>query len=563
MNQNNVVKKTGRKESPVRKLFNRKDGKLHCSFTGCIKSFSNNTNAIILQNHIDKFHGHNMTTDINNVTTLQISDEDIAKRAIYNAYAVAFAKNSLPHILIENKYFRKAIETSITYKHPPNFKMTKAGLRESIISEGTKINSDILNMLSVNGQLITLAFDGWSNIRGDKVTNILLICSGTPYFYTSIENHDSPNNVNWLVPKLTEKITHLIKKKLKVIALTTDNENLMKATRKKLQEIFPVLIIVPCSAHIIQLCFKKMCFNDKIKKIIDDAKSIINIFNSNRAYYTKLIQLQEKDKKVPLNLIQSSDVRWTSLIDSIERLLTLKTYIEDIYPGPYTTFWNKLEALNLLLKPFKVAIANIQKDDATLYSVWCNFNSIIDFYMSTDVPLEFRDVIGDILKLIKEKWDDHIDGVLIDACRLFNLEMNFRLNELTCEKITEWGSIYLTYYEIVKNVTQEKIKENLSIQLCEFILRKGSFSSIGNKMLDLQRMCSEQKRHYNINLLWSCYYSTHYELTHVVLAILSICPSESCVERSFSAQADVHSEERNRLHDVTIEAELNIKLNLK
>jgi hypothetical protein len=79
----------------------------------------------------------------------------------------------------------------------------------------------MLSTLLADGQPVTIALDGWTNIRSNKVTNILLICSGSIYYYTSIENKNDFNNVAWLIPKLTEVIDVLIKRKLNIIGITT------------------------------------------------------------------------------------------------------------------------------------------------------------------------------------------------------------------------------------------------------------------------------------------------------------------------------------------------------
>ena len=52
---------------------------------------------------------------------------------------------------------------------------------------------------------------------------------------------------------------------------------------------------------------------------------------------------------------------------------------------------------------------------------------------------------------------------------------------------------------------------------------------------------------------------SHYELSTISIAMLSICPSEACVERSFSIQSNVHSSERNKLSEDLVEAEMNLK----
>jgi len=48
----------------------------------------------------------------------------------------------------------------------------------------------------------------------------------------------------------------------------------------------------------------------------------------------------------------------------------------------------------------------------------------------------------------------------------------------------------------------------------------------------------------------------------MTIAILSIYPTESCVERSFSAQTDILTLDRNRLTNDVIDAEMNIKWNI-
>jgi hypothetical protein len=101
------------------------------------------------------------------------------------------------------------------------------------------------------------------------------------------------------------------------------------------------------------------------------------------------------------------------------------------------------------------------------------------------------------------------------------------------------------------------------LQLNEFISRYNEFSNINSENENLETMYKNQNKQYNIKLLWNMYMSSHYELSIIAIAFLSICPSEACVERSFSIQSNVHSLERNRLSKELIDAEMNIKINLK
>src|SRR5690606_16965732 len=181
------------------------------------------------------------------------------------------------------------------------------------------------------------------------------------YYYRSIENKNDFNNVEWLIPKLKEVIDVLVEKKINIVAITTDNENLMKATRNKLKEIYPILIIIPCSAHIIQLCLKKICNIEKIKIIIDETIETINLIKNNKANKNQLENLQLKAGIIePLKLIKPIEIRWTSLINCMERLLKLKEYTEQIVKKN-DNFWVNLNFLYLFLEPFRYSIEQIQK----------------------------------------------------------------------------------------------------------------------------------------------------------------------------------------------------------
>jgi hypothetical protein len=106
------------------------------------------------------------------------------------------------------------------------------------------------------------------------------------------------------------------------------------------------------------------------------------------------------------------------------------------------------------------------------------------------------------------------------------------------------------------------IKQILFVQLNEFISRKNDFSSISSNNDKLGIIYNDQKKQYNITFVWTSYLSSYYELANVIIAVLSICPSEASVKRSFSIQSNVHSQERNRLSEELVEAEMNIKINL-
>jgi hypothetical protein len=207
MKNNNVLCVPGRKKASVRQYFDEKNDKLICNINSCKKIFSKSTSVTSLKCHAYKEHNAHVS-DNNNINNNNVSSniimskQELESQKNYEAIAIAFAKNSLSLSLIENKHYRRQLEIL----HGKEINITKKKLKETIISEGKRINDNMLSTLSSDGQPITIALDGWTNVRANKVTNILLICSGSVYYYAGIENKNDFNNVEWLVPKLTEAI---------------------------------------------------------------------------------------------------------------------------------------------------------------------------------------------------------------------------------------------------------------------------------------------------------------------------------------------------------------------
>ena len=299
-----------------------------------------------------------------------------------------------------------------------------------------------------------------------------------------------------------------------------------------------------------------------INDIIVNAKEIMRLLRNNRKIKNELYQLQINDNKTPLSIFYPIETRWSSIIICIDRLLLLEKYIVVIIEKYSLTmtnsFWKRLKSLFHFLEPFKINTQNIQKDDATIYSCYENFNNIIKFYKSNNFDQEFKDHSEIIINLIEVKWNKHINKCIINASKLFNLDKKFKIDQNTVDFIIKWGTIYLTTYNIT---TEDNIKEILTLQINEFLTKENEFSFLENKTNDLRKACIIKNKKFSYKYVWGGYLTTHYELSKVAIAILSIYPTESCVERSFSIQSDVHSLDRNRLSDDLIEAEMNIKLN--
>jgi hypothetical protein len=218
------------------------------------------------------------------------SDNEIIDNNVYDLFVIFFARKSLPYSLFEENSFIEAIKL---YKMRPNIKFSKHKLKERIMYMGEKVCTDVINKLSLDKTPVTLAIDGWTNVRSNKVTNLLLISNSISYYYSNIENYNNQNNAEWFSSQLQIKIDDLIKKEINIITITTNNENLMKATYKKIKEKYPILIDIPYAAHLLQLCLKNICSISKIELIINNILNIVNTIKNNKENRIKLKELQK------------------------------------------------------------------------------------------------------------------------------------------------------------------------------------------------------------------------------------------------------------------------------
>jgi hypothetical protein len=533
--------------------------------SNCGKTFSLATSTTVLKRHLSKKHNIKaQDQDKDDETTKnQLENENIielAEKDVCKAFSIAFAKNSLPYSLFKNKYFCNALNL---YKQI-DAKLTPYKLKEETLQIGNETEKDIIAKLSLNQSPVTLAVDGWTNVRSNKVINLLLISNGVSYFYSSIENNEKHNDAVWLSSQLEVKIIKIIKEKVNVVAITTDNENLMKATCKKLKEVMPFLIDIPCSAHLMQLCLKSVLSIPKIHKIINEILDVVNIIKNSKENRKQLEELQITGKSSDvLTIIRPIEIRWASLISCIERLLLLRKYIDIIITNLNESFWKNTNDLYIYLKPFKTSIDQIQKDNASLYCVSQNIQKIRDHFSSAEIPKSLRTIKKTVLDLINEKWDKHINMKIMNVIRFLNFEKDQSIYDSAVDFIEQWGSLYLTTFKIVPENDIEQIKDKLNFQVLQFIGSLDKFSSLNTIIERNKRTCINLKKQFNPTIIWISFLSSYFALAKVAIALLSICPSEACVERSFSMQSDVHSLDRNRLLPELIEAEMKIKYNFQ
>lgn len=350
-----------------------------------------------------------------------------------------------------------------------------------------------------------------------------------------------------------------------IIAIATDNEPLMISVCKILTNKFPIIIHVPCAAHIIQLCLKKIFEIDKIKNLGKNINDIIYLINNNKMNKVKLNDLQLADNiKNPLSLLFYTSIRWSSIIIAIKRILDLEKYIKIIMINEKNEqFWSDLKLLYIFLKPIEEYTNIIQKDNASLYSVWTVFDKLLTFYNSKEIPDIFINEAKIVIDIINSYWKKYIDEDLINIVKLFCFDKNIKITKKQTNFIIDWGSLYLKKYILCEETNINKMKKIISVQIGKFLSKQHNFSDIDTIISNVKESDNNNDNIVYISkIVWGTLMVDNYELSKIAISLLSIYPTESCVERSFSALSDIHSLERNRLNNDIIDAEMIIKFNI-
>ena len=104
---------------------------------------------------------------------------------------------------------------------------------------------------------VTLAFDGWTNCTGTKITNVMAISKGVAYFIKSIPNATERNTAIWRDQHIRPIVDDMIANGIKINAFVTDNGATETCVRNKLATAYNI-VWINCAAHKID-CTLQSC----------------------------------------------------------------------------------------------------------------------------------------------------------------------------------------------------------------------------------------------------------------------------------------------------------------
>lgn len=462
----------------------------------------------------------------------------------------SFTVSSIPHAFVETAAFQSFLRSVSWSGELP----TRQSLKHAMLAQADTLRTELSSKVLHNA-LVSVAVDGWTNVRQYKVTNVVLFVSGVAYYWRSIVNATNRNTADWVAAQLQPILASLIDEHhARVIALVVDNEAVNGATHRLLAQQMPFLVHVPCAAHTIQLVVRSCLKHESLASTVQQLLDLIRHFGV-KEHCIALRRIQEARQIKMLAVLKPCDTRWSSMLQAAERMLRLHKEVITCYdcdslPSVQPDFFDRLATLTAFLKPFQIATDCIQRDTATLYTVYEQF---------TMLQQHVKEKHAWAAVSILQRWGEHINVDATVACAILSfVRPAANLNIQAAQRfIITFGSAYLQRYQLRGCETPQQIADSLTLQIADFNGREGVFSSLDERIATVQRSAAG----WNPRKVWLLYNET--ALAAVAVAILSISASEAAVERTFSAQALVHSKKRNALHSDTIEAEMMIKFNTR
>ena len=494
--------------------------------------------------------------------------------------AQCFAAHSLPMALADSEDFRRLLYSfRQSNEAPPSRKELPKQFYERVKS----IKPRVINALR-QATGVTVGIDGWTNVRHQKVVNLVGVANGVAYYWDSLVL-EKRSTAKAQTKPVGDGIKSIIDQGVVVVGLVTDNERVNYKLYEHLSEKrFTFLIHVPCAAHTIQLCVKSVIALPSIIKICNGLDALIHAFSDNKQLRIALSSMQKNLRKgvKELSLIRHNATRWSSRLRSSERVIRLKECLLPLVPQIVahlaknkdvtlhthrfeTSWWESLEILTVFLKPFQVATDVVQSDNSTLLDVYNHIITLVKHIEALVAPHAFAAIVPQMREIIRLHWDKHVNVNAVIMCATFSFDNNYTMlftPEVLNEAIAwfpRWGARFVKEYGLSDETNESKIATILMDQLSKMKTGTSVFTNLSEWKRMLETAAGQQR--WDSRRLWALYKDSAPEIASCALALLSLTASEAAVERTFSKQGLLHTNIRNKMSDELIQAQMFIAFN--
>jgi hypothetical protein len=522
----------------------------------------------------------------------------IVRESVAHCFAECFAVHNIPFSLIASPSFHKALNS---YRQTAALPPTRRELSSQVFDNVREMKPEVLNRLRACPG-VTVGMDGWTNVRHQKVINLVPVANGVAYYWDSVILKKRSTAKEQL-PLIQAGLESIIKSGVILAGISFDNEMVNYSLFDLLAQHFPFLIHVPCAAHTIQLLVKSALSLPAVTDALEGLDALLQAYDGNKQVRHALEQLQTtlRPNYPPLKHLLYNATRWSSRLRSIERILSLRACVtvmtEQIIAHLRKQkrvalhrfqfddhWWQSMMSISKFLKPYQIATDVVQSDSSSLMDIYYQFCQLADAAEQLHPPHPLASMRTEILNQIRVQWlgdgaahRSHVNVSAVIMCAVFSFDdeykTHFTSDVLTTAHLwfTRWATQFLAYYKLSDTDDISLIEVKVFQQYADFIGRQGAFRPMDDwvRMARLSSTsptaASTPQRHqrWNPRRAWQLTSTTAPELTACALALLSLTASEAAVERTFSKQGLLHTKLRNSLSAESVQAQMFVAFNYK
>jgi hypothetical protein len=194
---------------------------------------------------------------------------------------------------------------------------TRKTLRKHCFDVAENYRQKVLLVVTAPGAVCTLALDGWTNTIGQKVTNLLIVCNGKAYYWTSVCNEFEHNTAQWLEKQFVPIIDDLKEKQVMFGGVSLDNEATSLSFFDCLQHSFDWILHLPCVAHLMQLCVRDLLKHVDVNAAVQCMLNILQQVKSDKEVRLKLYAFARAMAIGVHKVIKPNATRWNSVLTSL------------------------------------------------------------------------------------------------------------------------------------------------------------------------------------------------------------------------------------------------------
>ncbi|XP_010749211.1 uncharacterized protein LOC104935106 [Larimichthys crocea] len=303
------------------------------------------------------------------------ADESLA-RAVY--------ATSSPLTLTDNIYWKRFFSVLRPAYCPP----TREALSSHLLDcEYDRVQSQVHEAVG-KADSVTIMCSGWSNIK-ETGTIIYVVATPVPLFYKCTKTKEQTHVSTFIAEELKDIINEVGPQK--VFAVVTDDAPEMMAAWAQVEEAFPHISAIGCTACSVQQLFDDVVAQPSMKALCRRAEQVVRYVRE-RKRLAETFRCWQTTRNHPANgttlvLPHSSD--WTGVCNMFSSLLEGQTALQDMAVSPTldieasfratvqdATFWKGLSSSQNLLYLIGNYVNYMKREDTALSGVVDMFSQL-------------------------------------------------------------------------------------------------------------------------------------------------------------------------------------------